>query len=164
MPGGISFLLAFDPLSDLPPHRHPDGAVIVGVIFLAVQTVVPLHRGVATELVVRVPGEPLPKDAGVDALQGLGVGAYAVEHGPLPAGKLIEHHAFGHGAAGVLARDQVAESAVAQIVDADAVFADAIVHEGLLVGVGWRVPGVDVVGVPLAGLVPEFSQNLGISL
>ncbi len=156
MPGGISFLLAFGPLSDLPLHRHPDGAVIVGVIFLAVQTVVPLHRGVAAKLIVRVAGQPLPKDAGVDALQGLGVGAHAVEHGPLSPGELVEHHAFGHGAAGVLARDQVAEPAAAQIVDADAVLADAVVHQCLLVGVGGRVPGVDVVGVPLAGLVPEF--------
>ena len=117
----------------------PDGAVVVGVGHFPVHAVVPLHGGVPAEFVVGVAGQPFGEDAGVHALERLGVGADAVEHGPLVARELVDDHALGDGASGVPAGDQIAESVRAEVVDADAVFADAVVHERLLVG-SWPTP------------------------
>lgn len=133
----------------------PDGAVVVGVGFLAVDAVVPFDVGVAAEFVLGVAGEPFAEDAGVHALEGFGDGADAVEHRPVAAGEFIYDHAFGDFAACVSAGDEVAETAASDVVYAHAVLADAVVHEGLLIGVGGRIAGVDVGGILRADFIPE---------
>lgn len=137
-------------------HRDPDGAVIVGVGLLAVDAVVPFHCGVAAKLVVGVAGEPVAEDGGVDALKSLRVRAYAVEDCPVVARELVEDHALGDVAAGVLSGDEIAEFVAAKVVDADAVLTDAVVYDGLFEGVGRLVAGVYVSGIFAADLVPEF--------
>ena len=133
----------------------PDGAVVVGVGRFPVHAVVPLHGGVSAEFVIGVAGQPFGEDPGIHALERPGVGADAVEHSPIVARELVDHHSLGDRASGVLAGDQIAEPVRAEVVDADAVFADAVVHERLLVGVGRLVAGIDVVGVLRADLIPE---------